>query len=100
MASQSNFPATRVIMKGITMNGKLIDGSLVKVSHTAARRAWSLCKVDADSRACIDFRCRLVIGAKILKALNDSLGFIGARAEISKASICDIMTAGRVNRIR
>src|SRR6185436_8259366 len=51
---------------------------------------------NADSRACIRLSgVDVVIGGEITKPLNDSLGFLGVRANI-KGFLCEYMTAGRV----
>jgi glutamate synthase (NADPH/NADH) large chain len=51
---------------------------------------------NADSRACIRLSgADVVIGGEITKPLNDSLGFLGVRANI-KGFLCEYMTAGRV----
>jgi glutamate synthase (NADPH/NADH) large chain len=51
---------------------------------------------NADSRACIRLSgADVLIGGEISKPLNDSLGFIGVRANI-KGFLCEYMTAGRV----
>jgi glutamate synthase (NADPH/NADH) large chain len=51
---------------------------------------------DADSRACIRLSgADVVIGGEIRQPINDSLGFIGARANV-KGFLCEYMTAGRV----
>ncbi len=51
---------------------------------------------NADSRACIRLSgTDVIIGGEILMPLNDSLGFIGARANV-KGFLCEYMTAGRV----
>jgi glutamate synthase (NADPH) large chain len=51
---------------------------------------------DADSRACIRLSgADVVLGGRILQPVNDSLGCIGARANV-KGFLCEYMTAGRV----
>jgi len=85
-----------VIMKGYNHDGKLIDGSVGKSLAYGGTRGMVIVQGDADSRACIRLSgADVVIGGEILKPLNDSLGFIGARANI-KGFLCEYMTAGRV----
>ena len=51
---------------------------------------------DADSRACIRLSgADVIIGGQIREPLDDSLGYIGARANV-KGFLCEYMTAGRV----
>jgi len=85
-----------VIMKGYNHDGKLIDGSVGKSLAYGGTKGMVIVQGDADSRACIRLSgADVVIGGEILKPLNDSLGFIGARANI-KGFLCEYMTAGRV----
>jgi glutamate synthase (NADPH/NADH) large chain len=85
-----------VIMKGYNHDGKLIDGSVGKSLAYGGTGGVVLVQGDADSRACIRLSgTDVVIGGEILKPLNDSLGFIGARANV-KGFLCEYMTAGRV----
>jgi glutamate synthase (NADPH/NADH) large chain len=85
-----------VIMKGYNHDGKLIDGSVGKSLAYGGTGGVVLVQGDADSRACIRLSgTDVVIGGEISKPLNDSLGFIGARANV-KGFLCEYMTAGRV----
>ncbi len=85
-----------VIMKGYNHDGKLIDGSVGKSLAYGGTGGFVIVQGDADSRACIRLSgTDVVIGGEISKPLNDSLGFIGARANI-KGFLCEYMTAGRV----
>ena len=85
-----------VIMKGYNHDGKLIDGSVGKSLAYGGTGGLVLVQGDADSRACIRLSgTDVVIGGEISKPLNDSLGFIGARANV-KGFLCEYMTAGRV----
>ena len=85
-----------VIMKGYNHDGKLIDGSVGKSLAYGGTGGFVIVQGDADSRACIRLSgTDVVIGGDILKPLNDSLGFIGARANV-KGFLCEYMTAGRV----
>src|SRR5690349_10205122 len=85
-----------VIMKGYNHDGKLIDGSVGKSLAYGGTGGFVIVQGDADSRACIRLSgTDVVIGGEIMKPLNDSLGFIGARANV-KGFLCEYMTAGRV----
>jgi glutamate synthase (NADPH/NADH) large chain len=85
-----------VILKGYNHDGKLIDGSVGKSLAYGGTGGVVLVQGDADSRACIRLSgTDVVIGGEISKPLNDSLGFIGARANV-KGFLCEYMTAGRV----
>jgi glutamate synthase (NADPH) large chain len=85
-----------VIMKGYNHDGKLIDGSVGKSLAYGGTGGFVIVQGDADSRACIRLSgTDVVIGGEISKPLNDSLGFIGARANV-KGFLCEYMTAGRV----
>lgn len=85
-----------VIMKGYNHDGKLIDGSVGKSLAYGGTGGIVIVQGDADSRACIRLSgTDVVIGGEIPKPLNDSLGFLGARANV-KGFLCEYMTAGRV----
>ena len=85
-----------VIMKGYNHDGKLIDGSVGKSLAYGGTGGLVIVQGNADSRACIRLSgADVVIGGEISKPLNDSLGFIGARANV-KGFLCEYMTAGRV----
>jgi glutamate synthase (NADPH/NADH) large chain len=85
-----------VIMKGYNHDGKLIDGSVGKSLAYGGTGGLVIVQGNADSRACIRLSgTDVVIGGDILKPLNDSLGFIGVRANV-KGFLCEYMTAGRV----
>jgi glutamate synthase (NADPH/NADH) large chain len=85
-----------VIVKGYNHDGKLIDGSVGKSLAYGGTGGTVIVQGNADSRACIRLSgADVVIGGEIQKPLNDSLGFIGARANI-KGFLCEYMTAGRV----
>jgi glutamate synthase (NADPH/NADH) large chain len=85
-----------VIMKGYNHDGQLIDGSVGKSLAYGGTGGFVIVQGDADSRACIRLSgTDVVIGGEISKPLNDSLGFIGARANV-KGFLCEYMTAGRV----
>jgi glutamate synthase (NADPH/NADH) large chain len=85
-----------IIMKGYNHDGKLIDGSVGKSLAYGGTGGVVIVQGNADSRACIRLSgADVVIGGEIQKPLNDSLGFIGARANV-KGFLCEYMTAGRV----
>ena len=85
-----------VIMKGYNHDGKLIDGSVGKSLAYGSTGGVVIVQGNADSRACIRLSgADVIIGGEILKPLNDSLGFIGARSNV-KGFLCEYMTSGRV----
>ena len=85
-----------VILKGYNHDGLLIDGSVGKSLAYGGTNGTVLVQGNADSRACIRLSgADVVIGGEITKPLNDSLGFIGVRANI-KGFLCEYMTSGRV----
>jgi len=85
-----------VIMKGYNHDGKLVDGSVGKSLAYGGTGGVVIVEGNADSRACIRLSgADVIIGGEILKPLNDSLGFIGARANV-KGFLCEYMTSGRV----
>jgi glutamate synthase (NADPH) large chain len=85
-----------VILKGYHHDGKLIDGSVGKSLAYGGTGGVVIVQGNADSRACIRLSgADVIIGGEITKPLNDSLGFIGARANIT-GFLCEYMTSGRV----
>ncbi|MEW6402825.1 MAG: glutamate synthase-related protein [Chloroflexota bacterium] len=85
-----------VILKGYNHDGLLIDGSVGKSLAYGGTAGTVIVQGNADSRACIRLSgADVIIGGEIQKPLNDSLGFIGARANV-KGFLCEYMTAGRV----
>jgi glutamate synthase (NADPH) large chain len=85
-----------VILKGYNHDGLLIDGSVGKSLAYGGTNGLVIVQGNADSRACIRLSgADVLIGGEITRPLNDSLGFIGARANI-KGFLCEYMTAGRV----
>ncbi|HNH26085.1 MAG TPA: hypothetical protein PLR93_03650, partial [Anaerolineales bacterium] len=85
-----------VIMKGYNHNGILIDGSVGKSLAYGGTGGVVVVQGNADSRACVRLSgADVIIGGEINKPLNDSLGFMGARANV-KGFLCEYMTAGRV----
>ena len=85
-----------VILKGYNHDGMLIDGSVGKSLAYGGTSGIVIVQGNADSRACIRLSgADVVIGGEITKPLNDSLGFIAARANV-KGFLCEYMTAGRV----
>ena len=83
-------------MKGYNHNGILIDGSVGKSLAYGGTGGLVVVQGNADSRACVRLSgADVIIGGEINKPLNDSLGFIGARANV-KGFLCEYMTAGRV----
>jgi len=85
-----------VILKGYNHDGELIDGSVGKSLAYGAIGGLIIVRGNADSRACIRLSgADVIIGGEITQPLNDSLGFLGARANV-KGFLCEYMTAGRV----
>lgn len=85
-----------VILKGYNHDGKLIDGSVGKSLAYGATGGLVIVQGNADSRACIRLSgADVIIGGQINSPLNDSLGAIGARANV-KGFLCEYMTSGRV----
>lgn len=85
-----------VIMKGYNHDGILIDGSVGKSLAYGGTGGLVIVQGNADSRACVRLSgADVIIGGEIQKPLNDSLGFIGARANV-KGFLCEYMTSGRV----
>ncbi|HEX9013477.1 MAG TPA: hypothetical protein VF813_08170, partial [Anaerolineaceae bacterium] len=84
------------ILKGHNHDGKLIDGSVGKSLAYGAIGGMVIVQGNADSRACIRLSgADVIIGGEIGQPLNDSLGFIGIRANV-KGFLCEYMTGGRV----
>jgi glutamate synthase (NADPH/NADH) large chain len=85
-----------VILKGYNHDGLLIDGSVGKSLAYGGTNGTVIVQGNADSRACIRLSgADVIIGGEITRPLNDSLAFVGARANI-KGFLCEYMTAGRV----
>jgi glutamate synthase (NADPH/NADH) large chain len=84
------------ILKGYNHDGKLIDGSVGKSLAYGATGGTIIVQGNADSRACVRLSgADVIIGGEIAQPLNDSLGFIGIRANV-KGFLCEYMTDGRV----
>jgi glutamate synthase (NADPH/NADH) large chain len=85
-----------VILKGYNHDGVPVGGSVGKSLAYGAIGGLIIVQGNADSRACIRLSgADVVIGGEIRQPINDSLGFIGARANV-KGFLCEYMTAGRV----
>ena len=85
-----------VVLKGYNHDGAPVDGSVGKSLAYGAIGGLIVVQGNADSRACIRLSgADVIIGGEIRQPLNDSLGFIGARANV-KGFLCEYMTAGRV----
>ena len=85
-----------IVLKGYNHDGMLIDGSVGKSLAYGGTNGTVIVQGNADSRACIRLSgADVLIGGEITRPLNDSLGFIGVRANI-KGFLCEYMTAGRV----
>jgi glutamate synthase (NADPH/NADH) large chain len=84
------------ILKGYNHDGVRIDGSVGKGLGYGATGGLIIVQGNADSRACIRLSgADVIIGGDITEPLDDSLGYLGARANI-KGFLCEYMTAGRV----
>ncbi len=84
------------ILKGYNHDGVPLDGSVGKGLAYGAIGGLIIVQGNADSRACIRLSgADVIIGGEIHQPLNDSLGFIGARANVT-GFLCEYMTDGRV----
>ncbi|NLE45800.1 MAG: hypothetical protein GX620_13845 [Chloroflexi bacterium] len=85
-----------VILKGLNHEGARIDGSVGKGLGYRATGGTIIVQGNADSRACVRLSgADVIIGGEIAGALNDSLGNLGATANV-KGFLCEYMTAERV----
>jgi glutamate synthase (NADPH/NADH) large chain len=85
-----------VILKGYNHDGELIDGSVGKSLAYGAIGGLIIVQGNADSRACVRLSgADVIIGGEINQPINDSLGFLGVRAN-AKGFLCEYMTSGRV----
>ncbi len=85
-----------VVLRGYNHNGRPVDGSVGKSLAYGALGGLIIVQGDADSRACIRLSgADVILGGLIQQPLDDSLGFLGARANV-KGFLCEYMTAGRV----
>ena len=85
-----------VILKGETRKGLRVGGSVGKGLAYGAQGGTFLVQGNADSRACVRLSgADVVIGGRIRRPLDDSLGYLADRANI-KGFAFEYMTAGRV----
>ena len=85
-----------VVLKGYNHDGVRIDGSVGKGLAYGAIGGVIIVQGNTDSRACVRLSgADVIIGGEILQPLDDSLGYLGARANV-KGFLCEYMTAGRV----
>ena len=85
-----------VILKGETRKGTRVGGSVGKGLAYGAQGGTFLVQGNADSRACVRLSgADVVIGGRIQRHLDDSLGYLADRANI-KGFAFEYMTAGRV----
>jgi glutamate synthase (NADPH/NADH) large chain len=85
-----------VILKGENRIGLWVGGSVGKGLAYGAQEGTFFIQGDADSRACIRLSgADVVMGGRIHRPLNDSLGNLAARANI-KGFAFEYMTAGQV----
>ncbi len=85
-----------VILKGYNHDGARIDGAVGKGLAYGATGGLVIVQGNADSRACVRLSgADVIIGGEITQPLDDSLGCLGARANV-KGFLCEYMTAGRV----
>ncbi|MCY3781088.1 MAG: glutamate synthase-related protein [Chloroflexi bacterium] len=83
------------ILKGLNHNGRRLDGSVGKSFAYGAQGGLFMVQGDADTRACIRMSgADVVFGGEIDQPLNDSLGGLGARANL-KGYAFEYMTSGR-----
>ncbi|MCF6094406.1 glutamate synthase-related protein [Microaerobacter geothermalis] len=83
------------VMKAINKNQQFIDGSVGKGFCYGAQKGLYIVQGNADARAGIRLSgASVVIGGEITSPINDSLGGIGARANI-KGFAFEYMTNGR-----
>ncbi len=83
------------ILKGLNHNGRRLDGSVGKSFAYGAQGGLFIVQGDADTRACIRMSgADVVFGGEISQPLNDSLGGLGARANL-KGYAFEYMTSGR-----
>ncbi|NLF02849.1 MAG: glutamate synthase [Anaerolineales bacterium] len=84
------------VLKGYNHDGVRIDGSVGKGLGYGATGGLIIVQGNADSRACIRLSgADVVIGGELTQPLDDSLGYLGTRANV-KGFLCEYMTAGRV----
>jgi len=83
------------ILKGLNHNGRRLDGSVGKSFAYGAQGGLFIVQGNADTRACIRMSgADAVFGGEILEPLQDSLGGLGARANL-KGYAFEYMTSGR-----
>ncbi len=83
------------ILKGLNHNGRRLDGSVGKSFAYGAQGGLFIVQGDADTRACIRMSgADVIFGGEIRQPLNDSLGGLGARANL-KGYAFEYMTSGR-----
>ena len=83
------------ILKGLNHKGRRVDGSVGKSFAYGAQGGLFIVQGDADTRACIRMSgADVVFGGEIREPLNDSLGGMGARANL-KGYAFEYMTSGR-----
>lgn len=84
-----------IVMKGKNRRGKRVDGSVGKSFGYGAQRGLFIIQGNADSRFGIRLSgADIVIGGEITEPVDDSLGYIGARANL-KGFAFEYMTNGR-----
>lgn len=83
------------ILKGLNHNGARLDGSVGKSFAYGAQAGTFIVQGNADTRACIRMSgADVIFGGEIMNPLQDSLGGIGARANL-KGYAFEYMTSGR-----
>ncbi|MCA9887547.1 MAG: glutamate synthase, partial [Anaerolineae bacterium] len=83
------------ILKGLNHNGARLDGSVGKSFAYGAQAGTFIVQGNADTRACIRMSgADVIFGGEIERPLQDSLGSIGARANL-KGYAFEYMTSGR-----
>jgi len=83
-----------VVLKGENRHGVRVGGSVGKGLAYGAQGGTFLIQGDADSRACIRLSgARVVLGGRIRRPLDDSLGYLAERANL-KGFAFEYMTDG------
>jgi glutamate synthase (NADPH/NADH) large chain len=92
---KSSLGGAIVVLKGKNQWGKRVDGSVGKSFGYGAQRGLFIIQGNADSRFGIRLSgADVVIGGEITEPIDDSLGYVGARANL-KGFAFEYMTNGR-----
>ncbi|MFT9848696.1 glutamate synthase-related protein [Aneurinibacillus sp. REN35] len=92
---KTGFGGRVMIMKSPNANRQFINGSVGKSFCYGAQKGLYIVQGNADARACIRLSgADVIIGGELQEPINDTLGGIGARANI-KGFAFEYMTNGR-----